>query len=953
MRSILFICPQSLLSFMNPNRIIYIQFLKSRLLLLVGSLVSLSFFAAFLFSSDPDQLSFNLHVRPILNSKCVRCHGGVKKNGGLSLLTREAALQMGESGHPAIVPGDPGASELIFRINHSDPEIRMPLEGDPLTEEEIDILTRWVRDGADWETHWAYIPPQAVAVPEAPPTWGKHELDAFVYERMAAQGLQPNPPASAGALMRRLSLDLTGLPPDPELVQSLREESQPFDPDAYIDTLLQSPAFGEKWASMWLDLARYADSKGYERDPYRNIWQYRDWVIRALNEDMPFDEFTRLQLAGDLAAQPDAAAWIATAFHRNTMTNTEGGTDDEEFRVAAVLDRVNTTWLAWQGTTMECVQCHDHPYDPFVQKDYYQSFALFNNTQDNDLVAEFPVWESFEPEQETKIRGILSWLDQNDPQSRIDSAAHLNRQLQQAWFPEFIAGDCDDFQHVTIYGDRVVSNWTNNVNAGAGRTFLFKFSQVDLTGIEGITYTYASPGDDGAIDLRIDRADGPVWAFSRLPETGKIRGNEGGSNDSWNTFFQALEPQKGRHDLYFIIRNTTGEVPEGIITLQSFRFQLEDDRESPGVRARKDSLKELRKAAIRTPIFKDRTSGNQRTTRIFERGNWLIEGDTVLPAIPAVFASPDKKAEALDRKAFAEWLVSQQNPLTARVLVNRIWEQLFGRGLVLTSEDFGTQGEPPTHPELLDWLALRLMHTHRWRLKPLIREILSSATYQQSTLADPEKWEKDPDNLYLARASRLRLSAEQVRDQALSVSGLLNTEMYGPPVMPYQPEGVWQNVYSSNSWKTSEDGDQYRRAIYTYWRRTSPYPSMLTFDSPSREFCVSRRIRTNTPLQALVTLNDPVYAEAARALGQWMAGLTPEGPEAIRPAWLRALGQEPTEGKIRRLTQLYQESLAHYRQDAAALKALLPDTDAPSPHLAAYITVATAILNLDEFITRS
>ncbi|GAB4421002.1 MAG: hypothetical protein OHK0039_35300 [Bacteroidia bacterium] len=891
------------------------------------------------------QVDFNAEVRPILNKHCLACHGGVKRSGGLSLLFREEALQVGESGQPAIVPGSPGSSELMRRVRHHDPELRMPLDAAPLSADQIGLLERWIAQGAIWEAHWAYVAPQPQPVPATGSDWAANDIDHFVLDRLRTADLQPAGPADRATLLRRVSLDLTGLPPTPAQVRAFEADSAPDAYERRVDSLLASPRYGERWTAMWLDLARFADSKGYEKDPHRDIWPYRDWLIRAFNADMPFDQFTIAQLAGDLLPEPDRDLLVATAFHRNTMTNTEGGTENEEFRVAAVIDRVNTTWTVWQGTTMECVQCHSHPYDPFRQTDYYRSLAYFNNSADADLSTDPPFLEWYSAPDSQAVAGLLDWLGRRLP---IDTAAPLRSRLRQALHPRLWPPDMDDFQSVTLYDDGALANWTNNLQTIHDKTFHFAFDRIDLSGVRSLSYWYAATGDAARLELRLDSLTGAPVQVVEFAATGNIRGNEGGGGEVWRELRVPMAARQGVHDLLFTLVNTRKQVPEGIVVLKEIRL---DGPMPPGreVLAMQDSLMRLRLRAQRLPVMRERGPVFARVTRRFERGNWLTPADTVAPGVPATL--PPLPADAPPhRLALARWLVSRDNPLTARVLVNRLWAQLFGTGLVETSEDFGTQGTPPSHPELLDYLAMRLMHDHAWQLKPLLRDLVTSATYRQASQASATSLTADPYNRLLSRGPRFRLSAEQIRDQALAVSGLLSDKIGGPSVMPPQPEGVWKVVYSGRQWLMSQGEDRYRRAIYTYVRRTSPYPSALTFDAPSRELCVARRIRTNTPLQALVTLNDPVYVEAAQALARQAVRMADTPDAQIAAVYTQTLLRTPSDSTRQVLAGLYAEATQTYARDPAQAAALLGD-DA-SPPLAALTVVAQVVLNLDAFLVK-
>ncbi len=796
------------------------------------------------------EVSFNDDIRPLLNEQCVACHGGIRRQGNLSLLFRQEALTPAESGARAVVPFKPSQSELLRRVSHSDPQERMPKDETPLTPDEIQKLEQWIKSGAPWEAHWAYVAPRRPPLPPvSDPSWPQQDWDRFVLARLDKEQIAPSPKAKCATLVRRVTLDLTGLAPTPEEVTRVCGGEVRYA--THVDSLLASPAFGERWATMWLDLARYADSKGYEKDIGRTIWRYRDWVIKAFNDDLPFDQFTLEQLAGDLLPDPTEAQLIATAFSRNSMTNTEGGTDDEEFRIAAVIDRVNTTWEVWQGTSFSCVQCHGHPYDPFVHQDYYKFFAFFNSTADRDQDNEYPTLPLFEAEGEAEGTALLA--------------------------------------EIRAIEDKMMALMATDTLAAERRGW----------------------------ESRLDEP--PVIA--------RVRG--------------MLQNEVKR-----VVATKEGERDEAQRWLLDYVYA--DISEDPRLRAlreeRASKQKELNALnPILTPIMQELPY--QRRTHVFERGNFLLKGEVVSADVPASLPPMPDDAPR-NRLGMAQWLVSPENPLTARVTVNRFWEQLFGTGLVPSLEDFGTQGLPPTHPDLLDFLAVSFVEDQAWSIKNLLRSLVLSATYQQSSQIPPTLWERDPQNRLLARGPRFRLSAEQIRDQALFVSGLLSPKMYGPSVMPPQPEGLWKNPYDGRRWVPSEGEDRYRRGLYTYWRRTVPYPSMATFDSPSREFCVSRRIRTNTPLQALVSLNDPTFLEAAQAL----AGQMQKMDEPIQAGYTMALGTAPPTETHAALWSLYEEALVHYKGHPADTEAL-SDSD-QSTDLAALTVVASAVLNLDQFVTK-
>ena len=886
-----------------------------------------------------EKIDYSAQVKPILNKRCISCHGGVKQNGGFSVLFREEALDTTESGKYAIFPGHPEKSEMIRRINLTDPEQRMPYKEEPLSKEEIRILTKWIEQGAKWGDHWAYLPPKTEAIPEmnqllsgigtGSEAWAQNGIDYFILQKLKAKDLKPSPEADRATLIRRVYLDITGLPPTPEQARRFIEDKSD---DAYakvVDALLASPRFGEKWASWWLDLARYADTKGYEADPSRIIWRYRDYVIRSFNEDKPFDQFTIEQLAGDMLPDPTDEQLIATAFHRNTMNNDEGGTDDEEFRVAAIIDRVSTTWQVFQSTTMNCVQCHSHPYDPIRHEDYFKSMAYFNNTRDEDVSGEHPLLRTYPEADQEKINAIRSWVLKHSDKNK---AFEVTRFIK-TWEPKYHAHVFDEFQNGELNGNK----WLSMRTGGSAR---LKNIPLDHKTNLLINYQMRVPG--GSFEIRRDGLQGAVIAQVALQKT---KGAQ--------IIDIPLQGSAGTHDLFFIFRNPNLPKDESVCNIEWFSFQEDlpgkNDREFPSVKSTYLAL--LNAAVEKTPVLIESTPEQKRETRIFERGNWLTKGEEVLPGVPAALTSNPQQIPA-DRLAFARWLVSKDNPLTARTIVNRFWEQIFGFGLVETMEDFGSQGAAPTHPELLDWLAVRMMDDHRWSMKKLVRDIVLSATYRQQSLVTGEMLEKDQRNEWLERGARVRLSAEQVRDQALAVSGLLSNKMYGPSVMPYQPEGIWNSVYSGEKWIQSEGEDQYRRSVYTFIKRTSPYPSMMMFDGSSREVCISRRIRTNTPLQALITLNDPVFVEASRALAKRMLHADATSAEGgIRKGYQLLTFRDISGHKLDILRKLYEEAIGTYQSDTAAVHAFTKDKNG-TPQLAAMTVVANALLNLDEVITK-
>ena len=756
------------------------------------------------------EISYSQQIRPILSANCFACHGRDEeaRQADLRLDERDSAVDLG-----AIVPGDAEASALVERVTSDDPEVKMPPpdSGYRLADDQIELLKQWIVQGAEYSAHWSFVAPQRPDLPAiTAKEWPANGIDYFILNRLDDAGLQPASPAEPQTLVRRVFLDLTGLPPEPEVADKFAADPSAAAYEKLVDDLLASPHFGEHWARVWLDLARYADTKGYEKDLPRDMWPYRDWVIRALNDDMPYDQFTVEQLAGDLLPDASREQLIATAFNRNTMNNDEGGTDDEEFRIAAIKDRVDTTMQVWMGITAGCAKCHSHKFDPISHEEYYQLFAILNQTEDADRYDDAPV-VTLETREQAAQRTAL--------ESKIEA----------------------------------VKKKTPTGGSDAG----------------------ASASDELA--------------------------------------------------------------------------KLEKE------------LAELRAEVTKLPVMRELDKEKRRPSRIHLRGNFLDPGDEVSPAVPEAFGKLADGAPN-DRLAFAKWLVSPENPLTARVAANRIWARFFGIGLVETEGDFGSQGAPPSHPELLDWLATELRDTHQWSLKKLCKTIVMSSTYRQSSVADDVKLAADPQNRLVSGGPRYRLAAETVRDQALAASGLLSRKMFGPPVMPPQPPGVWRSIYNALKWQTSEGEDRFRRALYTYWKRTSPYPAMLIFDAESREVCSIRRLHTNTPLQALVLMNDPVYLEAAAGLARRMIEEGGDSPQKrIERGFRLLMIRTPASHEIDRLEQLRiaaEQKLAAKPADAAELLEScnvgqrVPDS-MQSVEFASYVVVGSVLLNLDEAITRN
>ena len=923
-----------------------------------------------------EPVDFNRDIRPILTKHCTACHGGVKAAGGLSFVSKEGAMALGESGLHAIVAGDPSKSEMLRRIRSTDPDEVMPQpkHGPPLKKTEADLIERWIREGAAWKNHWAFEHPVETTPKVANADWPAQPLDRHVLARLEKESLAPSAAASATEWLRRATFDLTGLPPSPEDMERFSTAWKINAQTAKaqeVDRLLASPAYGERWAAVWLDLARYSDTYGFEKDPHRDIWPYRDWVIRAFNADMPFDQFTIEQLAGDLLPNPTADQRLATAFHRNTQTNTEGGTDDEEFRVSAVQDRVSTTWTAWQATTFACAQCHDHPYDPITQKEYYQFKAFFDSTLDYDLDDDFP---------KMKVPGNP---EDREKASRLELALRAMRQEL----------------HLQGAGPLATSPWqpfeseTHKTKSG---TLIKQGTEIRTSGtltvgnqyeIEGPATSFTAirlnirPETDDPRKLpergswvskfevsRIDAAGkahvipmGDVFVdWEDAPHDATPQGNVGAfpkiDQARWAVFVPKTPFVAADGELLRIVLKQSGSTTgEQATPLRRFSLQLTQHTEwsqlamNEDRRKKKEDVASMQKSlqaipGAKVPVMIERPQ--PRDTRIFARGNRLTKEDSVSTALPKLFTR-GRNAETKDRLAMARWLVSKENPLAARVLANRLWAELFGEGIVVSQEDFGSSGEPPSHIELLDHLALRLRDHHSWSVKSMLREIVLSSTYGQTHRAPRELVARDPHNRLLARGPRVRLTAEMIRDQALAVSGNLSPRMFGPPVFPPQPAGVWSSVYSGATWKESQGEERFRRAIYTYAKRTSGFPGFLTFDAPSRDTCSARRIRSNTPLQALVTLNDPAHIEFAQGLAKRMAAHADDLPAQLAYGVLLATQSNASSDMIRELAALHADAKSEYANDPQ-LSARLGN----SPGEAALVLAANTILNLDSALNR-
>ncbi len=805
------------------------------------------------FAADGAPVDYLREVKPVLAAHCYKCHGATQQKNGLRLDTAAALLTGGDRG-PAIKPGSSAESLLMQVVKGAHPEIpRMPYKRAALEDPAIAAISAWIDEGAkapenetpDTAKHWAFIPPARPAVPKvARAEWVRNPLDAFILARLEEEKIAPAPEADRTTLMRRLYLDLTGLPPSPAEVEAFIAQSHPSHAShgeegndesytALVEKLLASPHYGERWGRHWLDVARYADSNGYSIDAPRTIWPYRDWVVEALNRDLPFDQFTIEQIAGDMLPGATMEQRIATGFHRNTQINQEGGIDKEQFRIESIIDRVNTTGTAFLGLTISCCQCHDHKFDALSQREFYGLYAFLNNADEPDL-----------------------------PLAPPDKVARASR----------IAAEADD-------------------------------------------YLTALPKREPDIYRRMVRWEQNLTPAQRQAMPEAVR-------EAFDVAFDKRTDEQKRLELAEFIHHAA-----------------ENRKHQRALKKLRDSVPEVPTTMVMNERDKPRRS------YLFIKGDFTRDGGDVTPAVPAVLHSLEKK-DALNRLDLARWLVDARNPLIARVTVNRIWQQYFGRGLVETENDFGTQGAPPSHPELLDWLATEFM-AQKWSLKAMHRLIVTSATYRQSSRVRPELDVVDPLNKLLARQSRLRLDAEIVRDVALSASGLLNPKMGGPPVFPPIPDGVMSLGQVKREWKVSEGSDRYRRGLYTFIFRATPPPALAVFDAPDGFSSCTRRLRSNTPLQALTLLNDQQFFEFARALAARVLREAPESDEArLDYAFRLSTARAPGASEKRTLQELLARELARKEPVAGA-----PD-GVDAAVFGAWTSVARVLLNLDETITR-
>ncbi|HXG63654.1 MAG TPA: PSD1 and planctomycete cytochrome C domain-containing protein [Blastocatellia bacterium] len=1019
-------------------------------------------------SAQTGKVDFVRDIQPIFQKSCYPCHGPKRAMGQLRFDEKSLAFKGGISGK-VIIPGNSQGSRLVQRLLGLGGEAQMPMGGDPLPPEQIALIRAWIDQGAGWPgaedakeeakpaeiaKHWAYVKPVR---PEPPAVknaaWVRNPIDNFVLARLEKEGLAPSPEAPKETLIRRLYLDLIGLPPSPAEVDAFLADKSNDAYERLVDRLLASPHYGERWARPWLDLARYADTNGYEKDLRRTIWKYRDWVINAFNKDMPFDQFTVEQIAGDMLPGATEEQKIASGFHRNAMTNQEGGVDQQEALFEAILDRVSTTATVWLGSTLACAQCHNHKYDPFTQKEFYQFYAFFANTDyrmEGDAsvseekliepVLELPTAEqqARRREIETEIAGLKETLRTRTPELEAQQAVWENevRSSYNDWTP------LDPTRLLSTGGATLKTlSDTSVLVSGANPekdTYVIE-ARTNLTGITGLRLEAlpdarlprGGPGRDPygnffltGFHAEIRAADGSAKAetlvFSDVVADDAAKGAKNlieqkkelsdykpsgwaidASKEETRLARQLVfVPEKpfgfGKETLIRIVLKhesldggqgigrfrlsvTTAKEPKKIVEISAkLRPVLETPADSrqekqkrqladfyltiaPALKEARSRLEALQKSLkdlgiVSTLVMRERPSFERPATPLRIRGSFTNPGDKVYAGVPAVL-HPLPESQLPNRLGLARWLVDENNPLVARVTVNRFWEQLFGRGIVETSEDFGAQGTPPTHPELLDWLATEFMR-QKWSMKAIIRLTVTSATYRQSSKVTPELLERDPYNRLLARGSRFRMEAEMIRDVALAASGLLGRKIGGPSVFPYQPEGIWSLPYNDDKWVMSKGEDRYRRGIYTFWRRTAPYPAFLPFDAPSRETCTVRRVRTNTPLQALTTLNDPAFFEMAKGLATRILTEAPATTQGrIAYGFRLCAARSPKPAEAERLAALYQQQIEQFTKDTDAAKKLidgvaLSGAQASEAEFAAWSVVANVLLNLDETLTR-
>jgi mono/diheme cytochrome c family protein len=1031
-------------------------------------------------------VDFDRQVRPILSDNCFACHGPDEKQrmAGLHFDTKEGAFA--KSG--VITPGDSAHSRMYLRVSNPNEAMRMPppSSGRKLTPQQVETIKNWIDSGAKWETHWAFVPPVQPEVPAvSDEKWPKNPIDRFVSAKLEKEGLHPFAETDRATLLRRVTFDLTGLPPTPAEVDAFLADKSPNAYEKVVDRLLASPRYGERMAMQWLDFSRYAETHGYHIDSAREMWIWRDWVIKAFNNNMPYDQFTTEQIAGDLLPNPTQAQIIATGFNRNHMINFEGGAIPEEYQNEYMVDRIEATSTTWLGITLGCARCHNHKYDPLAQKDFYSFGAFFNNVAEKGLdgytgnaapylqlpsaeqqrykdtilaaikardteldraeseweqrqrempvsdvtaglVAEYALDNSLanrlNPDLTAKVlKGKVAYTD-----GRVGRAADLDEE------PQISFGNVGDFSRAKPFtvalwvhpngpsGMEVLQRYGKSAKDSPGYELaldylqekqgcrvIFRFhdgrpdSGIEVKSRDGVpvkawsrvAVAYDGSGAARGIQIYIDGRNIPIEVVTdRLAADFAVTGELQIGNKDWGTPFKGAISDVRIYDwrLYAGEANQLGLLGPVHSVIQIARDRRSDDQKKwlreyfvsdVGNSAEKQlktdltalnlGLEQIDREIPSTMVMKELDKptmiGDEmvkpRETFILMRGDYRNHGDKVEPNTPSVLPPLPKDAPR-NRLTLAKWLVDPRNPLTARVAVNHFWQIYFGLGIVKTSEDFGSQGDPPSNQALLDWLASEFIR-QKWDVKAMQKLIVMSATYRQASKVTPELLEKDPENRLLAHGPRVRLSAEMIRDNALAVSGLMNGKIGGPSVLPYQPKGLWEEMafggkFSAQTYVQSHGDDLYRRSMYTFWKRTVPAPELNTFDAPDREKCTARRTVTNTPLQALVLLNDPTYIEAARMLAQrdiHQAG--PNETDRIRYAFKLATSRDPTPQELDILTKLYRKERAHYDKDKPDAEKLLAigeskrDEKLDTVDLAAWTLVASTILNMDETVTKN
>ncbi len=1011
-------------------------------------------------ANSPAKIEFNRDIRPLFSENCYACHGpdSEKRKAGLRLDLKEAALAQLKSDDYAIVPGHPEQSALVERISTTNEDDVMPPTetGKRLTPGQRELLRQWIAQGANWQPHWSFIKPERPALPAIKnQRWPRNPIDAFILARLEQEKLHPGHEADKFTLIRRVTFDLTGLPPTPAEVDAFIADSDPAAYEHLVDRLLRSPRYGEHEAQYWLDAARYGDTHGLHLDNERSMWPYRDWVVNAFNRNLPFNEFAIEQLAGDLLPSPSRDQIVASGFNRCNVTTSEGGAIDEEFYVRYAVDRTETMATTWLGLTLGCAVCHDHKYDPISQKEFYQLYAFFNNqnetAMDGNALLPPPILRLPTPEQEQRLAQLdeqiaatqkriqveAAKIDYHEPEVRPEPAPTEPRDF--VWieddFPAGAQVGSDGAALNWVTGNRALSGNRALARTASGRAqdyftgatppllvstqdtfFAYVFLEPTnvprtiMLQLHSTDWSYrANWGDVDAIEwgekgtpsklLMGDLPKAGEWvrleisaARLGLPEGTKIDGlafTQFGGTVYWDKIglhtatpqedrsresllaWEQLEARLGKSDVPQNIREAIkvkadARQPEQVKLIREYYlanvYAPARNIFAPlnqGLAELRDQRQQVDNAVAATMVSHEREK--PREAFVLKRGQYDQRGEPVVRAVPAVLP-PLTATTTTNRLDLARWLVSPDQPLTARVTVNRFWQQFFGIGLVKTAGDFGATGEWPSHPELLDWLATEFMQSG-WDMKHLIRLMVTSATYRQSSAVTPALVQRDPENRLLARGPRFRLDAEMIRDNALFVSGLLVEKMGGRGVRPYQPSGIWEAVgyTTSNTAKFEQDhGDAlYRRSLYTFWKRTAAPPYLTTFDAPSREKYCTRRERTDTPLQALVTMNDPQYVEAARHLGARMMAHDRETAQRLEYGFRLVLARRPTAFEKSVLTDTLEKYLAKYQQDQDAAQKLVAVGESPvadqlnRPELAAYTMVGSLLLNLDETLNKN